>query len=272
MLPALQSQPLFLVPSAYAGAARALASIFAADPAHLKTLYRPSYVQNPDTGVVRVDVSGLILKGVGGSIPGCIFDLDEIHAAAGLAQASGSDLHLRIESGGGSVSGVPEAGAAIARARAAGCRTLAFSECIMGSAAYWLGSACEVVAAAPTALVGSVGVYTVVEDFSKMLEASGVVVHVLRSGSLKGAGIPGAPVTAEELAHLQSRVDSLTDQFFNHVASARAHANLQAGHVFSGGAWLGDDALALGLLDAVEDTEARLLAALALAAETSRPL
>ena len=269
MLPALQSQPLFLTPSAHPAASRALASLFAAEPGHLETLRRPSYLQNPDTGTVRLEISGLILKGVGGSIPGCIFDLDDVHAAAALAEQTGADLHLRIESGGGSASGIPEAGAAIARARAAGCRTLAYSETIMGSAAYWLASSCEVIAAAPTALVGSVGVYTVIEDFSKMLEAQGIAVHVLRSGSLKGAGIPGAPVTEEEIAHVQARVDSLAAQFFAHVTAARAHAGLQSEHVFTGGAWLGADALALGLLDAVEDTEARLLAAISLAAQNA---
>ena len=57
------------------------------------------------------------------------------------------------------------------------------------------------VAANESALVGSIGTYGVIYDLSKRAENEGITVHIVRAGAFKGAGVPGAPVTDEQLAY-----------------------------------------------------------------------
>lgn len=121
------------------------------------------------------------------------------------------------------------------------------------SAAYWSVVACDQIEAAKTAEVGSIGVFAVVRDTSKAADDMGVKVHLVKSGAFKGVGTPGVPVSDDQLAMLQDRVNTLAGFFKDAVIEARGDVPAEA---FDGQTFFGDQALALGLIDRVTTMEA----------------
>lgn len=163
---------------------------------------------------------------------------------------------LHIDSPGGYVTGLPEAHRLLASVDK---NTVAYTDTVMCSAAYYMATACDQIVAAPSSTVGSVGVYGVMVDQSRAAAEQGVEVHVIRSGDLKGAGIAGKEVTAEEIAHEQAIVDRLFADFRQKVESARTEVHSE---VFRGGAYTGEQALEMGLIDAQADRIEEVIAAL----------
>lgn len=203
--------------------------------------------------------------------------LGEIEAAlrAAAADATIDEVVMAFDSPGGTGTGLTSISALIDAVRARKpVRAVVHGLC--ASAAYWLASACESIEAEPSALVGSIGVYSVIEDSSKMAEAIGVKVHVLRSHELKGAGVPGAPVTSAQLASAQRVVDELAAMFVAQVAQGRRMSAEAARAVATGEVWTAGVALAKGLIDALSTVEldaleANTITAPAMAESTNAP-
>jgi signal peptide peptidase SppA len=139
------------------------------------------------------------------------------------------------------------------------------------SAAVWVGSQAGRVSANKTAEVGSVGVFAVVYDESEAMDAAGVKVHVISTGEHKGAGAGGAPVTDEQLADFQGRVDAVNEHF--HAALKRGRPGVNVSDVSDGRVYTAAAAKGHGLIDSVESYE-RAMAHLrdAAAAGVSTPL
>lgn len=263
---ALQNQPLFLDPAAWASASAALARLLDGS----KPSGPPAAAHTVEGATVRLEVSGVIIKGVGGSLPGWWADLDDLHAAAEasvrLALADPGQpatLVLRVESGGGYITGLPEAARAVDRARRAGVQVIAHTEDLCASAAYWIASCADVVSAAPSSRVGSIGAYTLIDDLTGRFEAAGVERHVFRSGTLKAMGLPGKEVTEEEKDYLRQGIAESAEMFFSHVR-ARRGSSVPAEVFETAAVYTGERALALGLVDILEDTESHMIRALAL--------
>lgn len=119
------------------------------------------------------------------------------------------------------------------------------------SAAYYLASQASSITAEPDATVGSIGVYSVAVDSSKAAEKRGVSVHVIRSGPHKGMGIPGAPITDEQLAMHQRLIDGLARGFVEAVADGRGMSSTQVRTLATGAHWIAREGLDLGLVDRV---------------------
>lgn len=160
-------------------------------------------------------------------------------------------IMLRIDSPGGTVAGTGELAAEIAAA-AKRKPTHAYIEDLGASAAYWLASQGTRVSANSTALVGSIGTYAVVEDYSKLAAEKGITVHVVKAGEFKGAGIPGTEVTAEQLANIQRVIDGLNEHFLDGVASGRKLSRASVKSLNDGRVHLAEAAADLKLIDAVE--------------------
>ena len=140
---------------------------------------------------------------------------------------------LDISSPGGTVTGVEEVGTMLARSKKA---TVAFTDTEMASAAYWIGSQADRVVATPSATVGSIGVYMAFADVSKAYESMGVKMEVIKSGTLKGAGIEGTSLSEAQRSDLQAQVDSIHADFRSAVRSKRrlVDDSDMEGQVFSG--------------------------------------
>jgi len=79
----------------------------------------------------------------------------------------------------------------------------------------------------------------------------GAKVHVVSSGELKGAGVPGSEVTDAHLDMFQDLIDGYAKIFKSSVAKARGFDNDHINLVSTGRTWLADEAKSLRLIDAV---------------------
>jgi signal peptide peptidase SppA len=127
-------------------------------------------------------------------------------------------LHFR--SPGGGVYGIDETADVIAEVRKRK-RVVAFTDSMCASAAYWLASACERIVATPSAELGSIGVYAVHFDYSKQLAEEGVVPTLIKAGEHKAEGNPFQPLSDEDHAAMQTRINDYYSLFTSRVARGR---------------------------------------------------
>lgn len=176
-----------------------------------------------------------------------------------LRQAVGnpdvSGIMLDVDSPGGSVAGVPEAAAEILRARETK-KVWATANTLAASAAYWLAAAAEQVFVSPSAMVGSIGVFSAHEDLSKALELEGVKVTLISAGKYKTEGNPFEPLTDEARAAIQESVDAYMTMFVDAVAKGRGvKAKDVRGGFGQGRVVTAEQAVALGMADKVMTLE-----------------
>jgi len=176
------------------------------------------------------------------------YDLDQLCEAVDLAASDDSiqSVVFDFRTPGGTVTGLPEAASEIAElAQSKPCYAWTDSMCC--SAGYWLASQCEAgVYAAPSAIVGSIGVKAYTVDESRALANQGIVVNAFSSGKYKTMGDPYRSMTDEEKAMLQAWVDSTGAQFREAVTSVRQSIVPDA---MQGQCFRGQDAIDNGLVD-----------------------
>lgn len=172
---------------------------------------------------------------------------DSIVERVRLAAESASTVVLLIDSPGGMVAGLFGAVESI-RMACAGKRLVAYVDGAGCSAAYALACAADEIVAAPTAVLGSIGVITCLASQAEANARAGVHVEIVSSGARKADGHPDAPITDDALAVAQARVDTLAGMFFELVADVRG---LDAGYVQSleAGTYLGAESIDVGLAD-----------------------
>lgn len=157
---------------------------------------------------------------------------------------------LKIFSPGGTVSGNQDlANDVVALAKTKPVH--AFIEDLGASAAYWIASQCGRISTNPTGMVGSIGTFAVITDSSAAAEQLGLKVHVVRAGDFKGAGQPGTEVTKEHLKEFQRNVDALNEHFLAAVQAGRGMSAKQVKELADGRVHVGEEAVKLGLADAV---------------------
>jgi signal peptide peptidase SppA len=166
-----------------------------------------------------------------------------------------STVMLEIDSPGGTVSGMPELAAEV-RALAEKRHVVALANSLTASAAYWLASQADEIVATPEALVGSIGVFTMHEDYSQMMESMGVKTTYISAGKYKTEANPDQPLSAEAQAHLQSIVDDVYGLFVGDVARGRGvtpatvRSDYGQGRVLTAG-----DAKTAGMIDRVATSD-----------------
>lgn len=206
-------------------------------------------------GVARIRIEGPVVKTVPGwarwygiKMAGATDIRADLDRA--LADSRVRSIMLVVDSPGGTLSGVQELADGIFNARAQKPITTHGSD-LVASAAYWLGSQASKFTANEAAQIGSIGVFTVLADASRLFEDAGVKVHVVRSAELKGAGTFGAPITEAHLAKFQATVDGAAALFKSAVARGRKMKAEDVEKVATGECWFAAQALELGLIDAI---------------------
>lgn len=203
--------------------------------------------------IALINVSGPLTKQhdifsrwLGGS------SLLDIRAAvqAAAADESVSAILMRIYSPGGTVAGTCDCGDAIFAARQKK-PVWAYIEDLGASGAYWLSSQATRVIANPTAVVGSIGTYIVLHDFSKALTEAGIKTLVVRAGEFKGAGSFGAEITEEQIKEFQNITNNLNEHFLAAVARGRNMNITDVRKIADGRVHIGEKAMAIGLIDGV---------------------
>ena len=166
--------------------------------------------------------------------------------SAALADSAVKSVLFVIDSPGGTVAGTEELAEAVFRARTVK-PVAAFAQDMCASAAYWIAAQAGKVYANATATVGSIGVYAVNVDLSRMYRNDGVEVDVIKSAPGKGAGIRGTQWTPDQRADLQREIDALGAEFVGAVGRARPAAVIAA----DGRCYTAREGLSLGLVDGI---------------------
>jgi signal peptide peptidase SppA len=216
-------------------------------------------------GMAVIDIAGTLTKrGSSLSSAGSMVRLRQaVRAAASDPEVAG--ILLKIDSPGGTVAGTADLGDEIAAAKKRK-PVYAFVEDLAASAAYWLAAqADKVYANTATADIGSIGVYMALYDMSRAAANEGVEAIVIRSTPLKGAGVPGAPVTDEQKAVWQELVDTAHAEFTAAVKRGRGMTKEQVAAVATGRVYRASEAQRLGLIDGIQSFD-KTLAELARAA------
>jgi signal peptide peptidase SppA len=213
----------------------------------------PSY-ERDQNGVATIEIRGRMQKQQAslGKSTSTVALRQSIRAAAADDQVGA--ILLVIDSPGGTVSGTVELASDIAAA-AKRKPVLALIEDVGASAAYWAASQATQVFTQPAAAVGSIGTYGVAIDSSAGARSDGYKVHVVRAGSLKGAGTPGTEITPEQLADFQREIDALNELFLADVAAGRKMPISEVRAVATGQVWIGQEAADLGLTDGVASAD-----------------
>ncbi len=170
-------------------------------------------------------------------------------------------IWLYVDSPGGYTDGVDELADTVYEARSEK-PVFAHVANLGASAAYEVASQASAISANRSASVGAIGVYAVLDDFSKAFEEAGIRTIVVRSGPYKGTGVYGAPIPDEELTPIQEQINGLAAQFVATVARGRNLDDEQIAQLATGRTWLAPAAVELGLIDRVATAEDAFLDAI----------
>ena len=205
-------------------------------------------------GIAVIPITGIIGKRLGMMETMCGgYDLEQLYTSLAIARSDPSihTIILHADTPGGAVTGVPEMAEVIYEAvQNGGKLVLGYTDTLCASAGYYLLSQCHQVFAAPSSLVGSIGVVTSMVDRSKADAMAGISYTTIKSGAMKDLGNPHRPATSAELEAIQANIDAIAAQFFSDVQRVRGidPKPLEAA-VFSGA-----DALEKGLVDGLYPT------------------
>lgn len=124
---------------------------------------------------------------------------------------------------------------------------------ICASGCYYIAAAADKIYVHPSSLVGSIGVIMNGFGFVDSMQRLGVERRLLTAGEHKALLDPFSPVNEVEKLHLQGVIDSVHQQFINAIKQGRGERLKEAPEMFSGLVWNGEQAIPLGLADAVGD-------------------
>lgn len=195
---------------------------------------------NVKNGISIININGIIAKRLG--VPQTILDLfgivdlDNIDSQLIAARDNPevTAIVLDVTSPGGFITGVQSTAELLADISKIK-ETAVYSDVLNASAAYFISSQANTILNSVDAEIGSIGVYTTIEDWSKAYEMMGVKVNLIKAGKWKAIGEPSQPLTDEQKAFLQEEVNNTWGTFKSYVTRSRniKEEDLQ-GQTFSG--------------------------------------
>jgi len=138
------------------------------------------------------------------------------------------------------------------------------------SAGYAIASGATRIVITSSGIAGSVGVVMLHADYSKRLEKEGVKPTLIHAGARKVDGNPYTPLSTEVKGELQAEIDRFYDLFVASVAKGRPGMSEDAIRATEARTYIGADAVAVGLADAVGSFES-VLSELTTSAQALRP-
>jgi signal peptide peptidase SppA len=127
---------------------------------------------------------------------------------------------------------------------------LAFCEDVAASGGYWLATAADEIWIDRNSIVGSIGVISASFGFHELLAKAGVERRVHTAGEDKSLLDPFRPERPEDVARLK-RVQAQVHAHFIEQVTARRGPKLRGDDLFTGDFWVGDAAVATGLVDGI---------------------
>ena len=157
---------------------------------------------------------------------------------------------LRVNSPGGSVVASEKIRAALKLLMAEKPLVASYGN-YAASGGYWISAGTQKIFSDATCLTGSIGVFSLIPEFSKTVGKVGV--NFVTVGSNKHSDMFSLmrPFDAEETASLQLYVDDIYGRFVGLVAEGRSLETQKVDDMAQGRVWVGTDAIGLGLVDEI---------------------
>lgn len=175
---------------------------------------------------------------------------------------------LRIDSPGGVCAGAFET---VRSVRATKTKPIvAYVDESAFSAGYAIACIADEIILPASGEVGSIGVISMRVDESKALEKAGVRVELITSGDRKADGHFAQPISDEEIADEQRKIDRLGQMFFGLVADARGVSSADV-EALQAATFMGADAIAVGLANGVGTLDVAIARARARVKSPARP-
>jgi len=118
------------------------------------------------------------------------------------------------------------------------------------SGGYWISAGCDKIYSNATTLTGSIGVFSMIPDFSRTVEDK-LHIGITSVNSNRHADMYGMmrPLTDKEIAYMQASVEKIYDRFTGIVAEGRDMAVSRVDEIAQGRVWTGAEALDIHLVD-----------------------
>jgi protease-4 len=157
---------------------------------------------------------------------------------------------IRIDSPGGSVIASDEIWEEIQRTKKIKPVYASMSD-VAASGGYYIAMACNTIIAHPLTLTGSIGVISMVPNFSKMINKIGVTVDTLSTNKSSQDLNLFIPFSQKQKDKLEDLARPIYYRFVDKVAKSRKKSFEETRAVAKGRVWTGEKAKELGLVDAL---------------------
>lgn len=175
-----------------------------------------------------------------------------------LADPRADAVLLRVNSPGGQAAGAFETvKSMVADKKAAGKPVIAYADEHAYSGGYAMASAADKIYLPEAGGVGSVGVISTLEDWTKFNDRMGLNIKVITSGKRKADGHPDVPLSPEAIAREQEVVDHLAGIFAGIVGDSRGMTK-DAVLKLEADTFEGSKAVAAGLADGIANYQQAL--------------
>lgn len=181
---------------------------------------------------------------------------EEITAIITIASPA-DEVVLRVESAGGMVHGYGLAAAELKRLKDAGIKLTVAIDKVAASGGYLMACIADYIIAAPFAIIGSIGVIVQLPNFHRLLKNNDIDFEMQTAGEYKRTITVFGENTDAGREKLKEELEHIHTQFKQLIASHRPQINMS--EVATGEHWLGEQALALKLVDAIQTSDAYLL-------------
>lgn len=202
--------------------------------------------------IVLIPVEGTISESSGGLwSDGFVFEdvLSQLQQA--MEDDSVRAVVLRINSPGGEVVASDEIYRKIKELQKQGKPVVASMGGTAASGGYYIAAAADRIVANPNTLTGSIGVIFTLPNYEGLADLLGYKETVIQSGAMKDMGNPLRELRPEEKEVFQSLVDETYQRFVDLVADERGLPREKVLSIADGRIYSGQQALELGLVDAL---------------------
>ena len=157
---------------------------------------------------------------------------------------------LRVNSPGGSVIASEKIKAALEKLNEEKPVVASYGD-YAASGGYWISNGCRKIYSNASTLTGSIGVFSMIPEFSSTMRKLGVNIVSVGSNAHSDMYALNRPFDAAELAYLQASVEDIYERFVGMVAENRGMTVADVDAIAQGRVWAGTDALEVGIVDEI---------------------
>ncbi|MBO5932667.1 MAG: signal peptide peptidase SppA, partial [Bacteroidaceae bacterium] len=157
---------------------------------------------------------------------------------------------LRVNSGGGSAFGSEQMWYEIEQLKAVKPVVVSMGD-YAASGGYYISCAANYIIAQPATLTGSIGIFGMIPEFEKLAKRIGVTMETVSTNKLGGMDNLVKPMNNDAKAIMQRTINDGYELFVKRCADGRGMSTDAIKAIAEGRVWTGEDAVEIGLVDAL---------------------